>query len=493
MSGAFPPPFVNHLFALPIVPGRSFTIMSAQTSQSSASQSQPEGTHVLFWKVLVLVIATAMVATFAIGLYSRYALRDNYNTFLREQIASYLTMVVQTIGTPPDTSAARYVAAHYPLDVRVEHNGFAWSSAGSLTPPFATILEETDQSVFDRGDTILFREFDQHLHGIVRSGGWTYEIRLRSEPKEGLVLPATIGLGVILLLLLYAAYRVVQRLLRPIPALMQGVKAVASENFEHTVPVESNDELGELTKAFNAMSQRLAAVIASKRRLLFDVSHELRTPLTRMRVAMEMLPEGRAKVSIERNVHELATMITELLENERLAVLGGALVVETVDVVALVQKVVDSFVHDSDRLELDSLTGSLEITADSQRLIVALRNVISNALKYSAESGGPVKVTVFPDDNGARVVVTDTGIGISLEAQAKVFEPFYRTDESRTRSTGGYGLGLSLTKSIVDAHGGVIQLSSSPGCGTTVMLWLPHAPAQGAAVRNLAAQPSTQS
>jgi signal transduction histidine kinase len=206
-----------------------------------------------------------------------------------------------------------------------------------------------------------------------------------------------------------------------------------------------------------------------------------------MNVALVMLPEGKAKLAIERNIRELNTMITELLENERLAVLGGVLVVESIDVVALVNKVIDSFGSDVRRIELDSLTGELEIMADGQRLIVAVRNVISNALKYSAENNGPVKVTVFPDDNGARIVVTDNGIGIPPEAQEKVFEPFYRTDDSRARATGGYGLGLSLTRSIIEAHSGTIQLHSIVGHGTTIMMWIPHTPTNGAVVRNVVA------
>lgn len=464
--------------------------MPAQLPQQLIANARPHGFRSLFWKVLALVLATAVLATVAIGLYSQYILRDNYNTFLREQIASYMRMVVHDLGNPPDTAAARWIAGNHPLDIRVEGAGTTWFSTPSMTPS-RTLTAETEPLGFDNGREFMFREFRERYYGIVRSGGTTYVIRMRSQPTESQVLPATILLAVILIALFYASYRIVGRFLRPIPSLMEGVQAVASEDFDHTVPVGSSDELGELAKAFNAMSQRVAAIIASKRRLLFDVSHELRSPLTRMNVALAMLPDGKAKISIERNIRELNTMITELLENERLAVLGGALVVETVDVVALVQKVTDAFGHDTRRLEVDSLTGSLEITADGQRLAVALRNVISNALKYSANSEEPVRVTVFPDDNGARVVVSDSGIGIPPEAQAKVFEPFYRTDDSRSRATGGYGLGLSLTKSIVDAHGGVIQLTSTPGVGTSVMIWLPQSPAAGAIVKNIAstAQP----
>ncbi len=458
---------------------------SIQHSPYSIPADPPRRRHSLFWKVLALVLTTAVLATISIGIYFQYVLRDTYNGFLREQIGSYMQMTVDDIGSPPDTAIAARITGNYPIDIRLERHDFIWASSTTITPA-AIIAATTSPSVFDRGDTVLFRRLDSRLYGVVRRGDWSYVIRLRSAPEEAMLIPATLILGLVLTILFVAAYRIVQRFLRPVPALMEGVTAVANEDFDHQVSVRSDDELGELTKAFNAMSQRVAAIIASKRRLLFDVSHELRSPLTRMNVALAMLPDGKAKISIERNIRELNTMITELLENERLAVLGGALVVENIDVVALMNKVIDSFGSDTRRIELDSLTGSLEITADGQRLTVAVRNIISNALKYSVESDSPVKVTVFPDDSGARIVVSDNGIGIPPEAQEKVFEPFYRTDDSRSRATGGYGLGLSLTRSIVEAHGGTIQLTSTVGCGTTIMMWLPHSPASGAMVRNVA-------
>lgn len=429
----------------------------------------------LFWKILVLILVTAVFGTIAMGIYFKYLLQDSYSTLVREQTASYLDMIGRQLGDPPDTAVARHLAAEYPLGIRIEGRHI-WSSQASL-PSSATILEETSSTPFDSGDSILVRKYEGDRYGIFHRAGSTFVIRMETSSGGAEALRATALFCVVLIALFTAAYYTVQRFLDPVGKLMAGVQAVGGGKFDYTVPVTTDDELGELTRAFNAMSQQVAAIIASKRRLLFDVSHELRSPLTRMNVALAMLPEGKARVSIERNIRELNIMITELLENERLAVLGGALVVEPVDVVELAHELVDSFGHDTKRIEFDALTEHLEIRADSQRLKVAIRNVISNALKYSNDS--PVRVSVFPDEGGARIVVTDQGIGISPEDQAKVFEPFYRTDDSRSRATGGYGLGLSLTKSIVDAHGGSIRLDSTPGAGTTVMMLVPNAPADG--------------
>ncbi len=437
----------------------------------------------LFRRVLALVLLTAIVASVAIGVYYRYVVRGSYDRFLREQIGTFIGLIVRDVGVPPDTSVAQRLSRTFPVDVRVERGNYSWSTDTSVSTP-ARIATETLPGGFDRGDTFLFRNFGDRFYAVVLKGEWTYVVRLRTAPTEDAVLP-TIALVFVLLMLFTGAWYSVRRFLNPIKELMVGVEAVASENLDHTVPVSSSDELGDLTRAFNAMTQRVAAIIASKRRLLFDVSHELRSPLTRMNVAVAMLPEGKAKISIERNIRELNTMITELLENERLVVLGGTIVVEPVDVVSIARKVIDTFGYDQRRIEFDTLTESLMITADSQRLTVAIRNVISNGLKYSAQTEGHVKVTVFPDDDGARVVIADEGIGISAEQQERVFEPFYRTDDSRSRETGGYGLGLSLTKAIVDAHGGNIKLESTPGVGTTIMLWLPCEPT-GSNVRAVA-------
>ncbi len=441
--------------------------------------------RLLFFKILALVVLTSVISVAAIGVYIDYVVRDNRARFLREQIGGYVSMIVDAVGTPPDTAIARSVAREHPLEMRLEGpHGFVWNSAPAIasaamlsaeTLPHDSIPASSHWSALGtyRGDHYAMRSVD----------GWTYIVRMNAPPGAGISAAATLLLLGVLLLLLVVAYVSIQRFLRPLKPLMKGVEEVGGGNFDYRVEIISSDELGELSRSFNRMARQINDIIASKRRLLFDVSHELRSPLTRMNVALAMLPEGKAKSSIERNVRELNVMITELLENERLAVLGGNLVVEDFDVVELARQVIDSFGNDTRRIAFDSLTETLVVTADVQRMTVALRNLISNALKYSAESAEPVRVTVYPDDEGARIMVEDKGIGIPPEAQERVFDPFYRTDESRTRATGGYGLGLSLTKSIVEAHGGTIRLNSTPGTGTTVMIWFPRTPDPAAVAR----------
>jgi signal transduction histidine kinase len=117
--------------------------------------------------------------------------------------------------------------------------------------------------------------------------------------------------------------------------------------------------------------------------------------------------------------------------------------------------------------------GKMEIKADQARARTALQNVVENALKYSTSQKKPVEISLEKEDGGFQVTVQDFGVGIPPEEQERVFEPFYRVDKSRTKETGGYGLGLSLCREIMRAHGGEISLESSAEKGTRVFLFFP--------------------
>lgn len=444
----------------------------------------PSRTFSLFWKVLALIVCTGIIATLSLGLYYRYLLKKSYGGVIAEQLQGYVELVAAEIGSPPNPTAIEKIAGKYPLDIRVEMRQQWWTSDSAILS-YRELLELSSPEGLDTPPSFTFRELDDRYYGLLERGEERIVVRFRGKRAHVPLLPTTLILAGGLFLLFLGGWYGIRRLLRPVSELMEGVKEVGSGNFKHRVPVRSTDELGTLVSAFNAMSEQIGEIIASKRRLLFDVSHELRSPLTRMNIAIAMLPESKARDTLQRNANELNTMITELLENERLAVLGAALVVERFDLVELAGRVIESFGDERERIAFDTLTDSLEITADSQRLIVALRNVISNALKYSEVEDPPVNVNVFPDDDGVRILVRDHGIGIPEEAIEKIFEPFYRTDESRTRTTGGYGLGLALTRAIIEAHGGTINAESREGEGTAITIWLPFEPTEGAVRQEL--------
>ncbi|MER3425260.1 MAG: hypothetical protein C4293_20570, partial [Nitrospiraceae bacterium] len=197
-------------------------------------------------------------------------------------------------------------------------------------------------------------------------------------------------------------------------------------------------------------------------------------PLTRIKVALEFIQDGSIKEKIQQEVRDLEAMVTELLESERLNSDYGSVIPSETDLVALVQELVEAYSQQGPGVQMVAAPSSLSVTLDPHRISVALRNVLENALKHSMPDQEPVEIRIEESADVVSVSVRDHGPGIPPDEQALIFEPFYRVDKSRTRTTGGYGLGLSLAKKIMNAHGGDILVASAVGKGSTFTLTFPQ-------------------
>jgi signal transduction histidine kinase len=196
-------------------------------------------------------------------------------------------------------------------------------------------------------------------------------------------------------------------------------------------------------------------------------------------LAAEAAPEqaSRHLHEIEHDVAELERLVADLLTATRLDG-GGSLVLrrDRIDPRSLVDEALDRFRrHYPGRALTARVEAAPAVDAEPGLLARVLDNLLDNAAKYS-EGATPVALELAAGDGGVTIAVRDQGIGIPPKDQPRVFTPFFRGDRSRWRDTGGIGLGLALSKRIVDAHGGRIALDSSPGKGTTVTVWLPASP-----------------
>lgn len=191
-----------------------------------------------------------------------------------------------------------------------------------------------------------------------------------------------------------------------------------------------------------------------------------------MKVALEFIKDEPGRNTIQQEVRELEAMVTELLESERLNSGYGGLQKQETDLVAVIRTLADVYRTQKPGIRIDA-PASLTFALDQHRATMAIRNVVENALKHTAPDGEPVEIRIEKTSHIVRVSVHDHGPGIPREEQGLIFEPFYRVDKSRTRATGGYGLGLSLAKKIMIAHGGDILVDSQPGLGTTFSLIFP--------------------
>jgi signal transduction histidine kinase len=203
---------------------------------------------------------------------------------------------------------------------------------------------------------------------------------------------------------------------------------------------------------------------------LIDVSHELRSPLTRMKVALELMPDNGQKARLAADVAEMERMISGLLELERLRAGKGVTLVRR-DIVPIVSEVVASYETRAPGVELE-LNGleKVVLDVDAEQLRTVMRNLLENAVKYSLPDSRAIRVSVSRENGGAVVRVADDGVGIPIEDAERVFEPFFRVDRSRSKESGGYGLGLSICKRVMEAHGGSVALERRNGRGSTFLV-----------------------
>ncbi len=285
-------------------------------------------------------------------------------------------------------------------------------------------------------------------------------------------IPLLIALIVGLLVMIGVTYAFQLAQLRPLRWLRTGVDAVSKGDFTTRVPVVRQDEIGRVAQAFNQMTRRVEQMMSDRERLLGDVSHELRSPLARIKVALELLPGSDKRDAIDRDVREMESLTTALLERERVRTRTDRLETEAVDLVAVTRRIVRGFDGRPPGVELAEPAAAIEIQADAALIGVLVKNLVDNAAKFSLPDSRPVEVSLRAPDSGVEIVVADDGRGFPEDEVERVFEPFVKLDPARGHRT-GYGLGLNLCRRIVEAHEGTIEIGARDGRGTRVVVCLP--------------------
>ncbi|HET6594792.1 MAG TPA: ATP-binding protein [Anaerolineales bacterium] len=288
---------------------------------------------------------------------------------------------------------------------------------------------------------------------------------------------ALIGAVIALLLGIFLS----RTLTRPIRELTQATHAISDGDLSQQVPVRSDDELGELAKAFNKMSSELSRSVSARKQMTADIAHELRTPLSLILGHTEavhdgVLPPTRENFEI---IREEAARLEHLVNDLRLLSLADAgelsIHPQTVEPERLLQDIASSYQYQAQRknlrLEVEIASSLSPIEVDPGRLTQVLTNILDNALRYTPE-GGRIILSAKETQGQVQFAIQDSGPGLNAEDLARVFDRFYRTDVSRQRD-GGSGLGLAIAKSIVQAHGGQISATSEPGQGLNVLISLP--------------------
>ncbi|MHB9003412.1 MAG: sensor histidine kinase [Coriobacteriia bacterium] len=359
---------------------------------------------------------------------------------------------------------------------------------------FGSILLVTLASVLATGllvRTALSDQFEAYLSGLPQHAGPGQGMgrMLLGAAEQSFIAQVDLwifisAMGSIVLAIIVALL-LARRIARPIVRLTSEVDEFARGDLERRVALDGPAEVGELADAFNGMADSLSQAEIMRRRLVADVAHELRNPVAALRVQLEGVAEGVIEMdevraaSLVDDVLHLSRLVADLQELSIAEAGQLPYVLTRFDLVPMVRAEVDrmrpGMPHGVEVL-VRAEGGPFPVEADEHRIAQVLRNLLSNASRHTRE--GSVTVRLAGTGRSVRVEVTDTGEGIAASDLPHIFDRFYRADTARASDTGGAGIGLAITRAIIEDHHGIVFARSTPGDGATVGFELPLAESQ---------------
>jgi len=441
----------------------------------------------VFTKLIAVILISGSLLVFGIFSIGREGFKEFRGNFFSNNLAQYGMYLVRDLEENLNLEYARDLSERLFLIIRFEGGNDTWQTSSGIPPLEKVRFRKWINKSTNNTDYINKINYETVSNvmvgrykgqGVVRvdtmKGRFIFA-ELDDEWRETrFLLPWIIAVLGLIGLILAGTWLALRWIMKPLNWLSDGVYALGEGDLEHRLPEKRRDELGNLARAFNRMSESIREMLTAREQLLLDVSHELRSPLTRMKVALEFIPENSSQDSLQSDVQEMEQMVTEILETARLKSEYGKLDRMDTDLVTLIEKTCLIFEGKPPGISFENSVEKCVANVDVEQIQTVLKNILANAHKYSTPENEPIKVCLSRDDSGIQLEIQDYGQGIPDEEMDLIFEPFYRVDKSRNKKTGGYGLGLSLCKTIIEAHGGTIFVKSSMGKGTIFSLLLPN-------------------
>jgi signal transduction histidine kinase len=418
----------------------------------------------VFAKLLVVMVTMAASLLLLVGGFFWFIVSPTVSTSIDRVLEEHARTIA---ATSPDVETARRLGARLDLQVRYEGPRGSWSTVSNLP----RIDDVREQGV--RGWAPFLHGRHYYIAGEPDGGAYLFAWNV-PRAMQGAHVALLILLFIVMTAVVLTAHAVLKRLLDPLRGLSEGVARLGAGELDVVLPNQTRDEFGRLTAAFNQMVGRVREMIAARDQLLLDVSHELRSPLTRMKVALELLPGSDQRTEMAADIAEMERMIAELLELERFRGGRGVSRVRQ-DLMPILREAAKSFQNRPPGVRVVSTSREIPVDIDEEKVRTVLRNLLENAFKYSLPDSHPVEVSAAENDERVVIRVTDDGPGIPDRDIPSLFEPFFRVDRSRSKKTGGYGLGLSISKRIAEAHGGTISVENNATRGASFIVMLPKA------------------
>ncbi|MDU1306997.1 MAG: HAMP domain-containing sensor histidine kinase [Clostridium perfringens] len=291
-----------------------------------------------------------------------------------------------------------------------------------------------------------------------------------------------LGIGVLLILASTIMGFIISRsITRPINKLMTKAKYISKGEYDKKIEINTDIlEINDLINSINNLSQSIKEQENIRKRLTGDISHELKTPLTNIQSHLEALIDGiwepteERLLSVKEETERLSSLVSDMQKLNKYDESSIKLKKDNVNISDIICFVIFQFSNlaKSKNIKIEYEKKNINLYCDKDKITQALVNILSNAIRYSNE-GSTIFIEEKLKDNKVIISIEDQGIGISEEDLKYVFERFYRADKSRTRATGGTGIGLTIVKSIVSSHGGEVKLESKLGEGSKFTIILP--------------------
>jgi len=344
----------------------------------------------------------------------------------------------------------------------------------TLRPPYILFLEEALSTHLGHPVRINQADDDPDWHwAILPVAGKTlysgvHHGHIGAEPPRAALI---ILLGASLFILL-TTLLVVRRITKPLEVISQGVKRLGSGGHHQPLPENGPTELANMASKFNQLSNEIQQLLDNRTTLLGGISHDLRTPLSRLRIAVELL-QGKEDAtllqSMQHDLEEMDTLITRTLELARM-MQEDEIPTEAVDLEVFLGDLGASYMQEGKAMELQ-LDAPCVFPVNRLILRRILNNLLDNAFHYAGEH--KVILRLQYSRNMVRICVLDQGSGIPQDQIGRVFQPFYRLDPSRNRSTGGSGLGLAIVQQLAQLQGWIITLENRPSGGLSACIKIP--------------------
>ena len=438
----------------------------------------------LFGKIYILIAIASIALIWLVMLLSEYT-ETKFSTIAfehQQQLRDYAEQAEALVRRDDSAALSQWVK-------KIEKAEATW--LGVIRPNPDWLAGEPDYALIDGKQNLIIGrniEWPIHLHHnynpIMRlklgDTGTSLMIQLPQRMRPGTywrLLNTLITLGLPIFLVAVLSYIIYRHIISPLKKLQQATQRFSDGDYEVRTASslsKRHDELSELALSFDTMADRIGNLLTSQRQLIQDISHELRTPITRIKLMLSKPEVTDIVHRVEHEINGMQALMEDTLTLSWLDTEKPSLKTESVDLCLLLESIVeDARFEFPDHLLTLVAPESCEVHNSSHRAVgQALENIIRNALKYSPDSG-EVTVHVSVDTESVTITVNDCGPGVGDEHLEKIFEPFFRVDKSRGKDSGGYGLGLALSRRQLHSVGGRVRASHNGYRGLRMEVYLP--------------------